>query len=397
MMQNSETIFRLERLKKKFMISFEEDAEVFFFSPGRIELLGNHTDHNLGKVLVMTINLALLAAVKKNNSNFIRASFDQDDEFIVVDLEDTLPKKEESHQSIALIRGVVSGMKNNGYDVSGFDIKIESAIPQGAGISSSAAFELVFCELINQLFNEGRISKLEKAIIAQKAEIDYFGKPCGLLDQVGISFEGINHIDFYTPHHRMSTNLAASLDEYSLILINTPGSHANLTSYYSEIKSDMQKVASYFGHDYLREGNESEFYRALPELLKVVGGRAILRSMHFFEENKRVDKALIALQNQDIELFLRLINESGQSSYDLLQNCYYPEDKEQGLSLAITITKKILRRGAVRVHGGGFAGTILTIVHQDDANDYISKMSSLFGASNIYRVTPNFTGTTILD
>ena len=397
MMQNSETIFRLERLKKKFMISFEEDAEVFFFSPGRIELLGNHTDHNLGKVLVMTINLALLAAVKKNNSNFIRASFDQDDEFIVVDLEDTLPKKEESHQSIALIRGVVSGMKNNGYDVSGFDIKIESAIPQGAGISSSAAFELVFCELINQLFNEGRISKLEKAIIAQKAEIDYFGKPCGLLDQVGISFGGINHIDFYTPHHPMITNLAASLDEYSLILINTPGSHANLTSYYSEIKSDMQKVASYFGHDYLREGNENEFYRALPELLKVVGGRAILRSMHFFEENKRVDKALIALQNQDIELFLRLVNESGQSSYDLLQNCYYPEDKEQGLSLALTITKKILRRGAVRVHGGGFAGTILTIVHQDDANDYISKMSSLFGASNIYRVTPNFTGTTILD
>ena len=226
---------------------------------------------------------------------------------------------------------------------------------------------------------------------------DYFGKPCGLLDQVGISFGGINHIDFYTPHHPMITNLAASLDEYSLILINTPGSHANLTSYYSEIKSDMQKVASYFGHDYLREGNESEFYRALPELLKVVGGRAILRSMHFFEENKRVDKALIALQNQDIELFLRLINESGQSSYDLLQNCYYPEDKEQGLSLAITITKKILRRGAVRVHGGGFAGTILAIVHQDDANDYISKMSSLFGASNIYRVTPNFTGTTILD
>ncbi len=397
MMQNSETIFRLERLKKKFMISFEESAEVFFSSPGRIELLGNHTDHNLGKVLVMTINLAILAAVKKNNSHFIRASFDQDDEFIVVDLEDTLPKKEEYHQSIALIRGVISGMKNNGYYVGGFDIKIESAIPQGAGISSSAAFELIFCEVINQLFNEGKVSKLQKAIIAQKAETDFFGKPCGLLDQMGISFGGINHIDFYDPHNPTITNVTAPLGEYSLILINTPGNHANLTPYYSEIKSDMQKVASYFSHDYLRESSENEFYRTLPELVKVVGGRAILRSMHFFEENKRVDKALTALQNQDIELFLRLVNESGQSSYDLLQNCYYPEDTEQGLPLAITITKKMLRRGAVRVHGGGFAGTILAIVHQDDINDYINKMSSLFGALNIYRVIPNLTGTTILN
>ena len=396
-MQNSEFLFRIERLKKKFMISFEEPAEVFFSSPGRIELLGNHTDHNFGKVLVTTINLALLAAVKQNNSNFIRASFDQDDEFVVVDITDTLPKKEEYHQSIALIRGIVSGMKQNGFLVGGFDIKIESAIPQGAGISSSAAFELVFCEIMNQLFNQGELSNLKKAIIAQKAETDFFGKPCGLLDQMGISFGGINHIDFYHPQNPVLTNAPFTFGDYCLILVNTPGSHANLTPYYSEIKSDMQRVASYFNHNYLREVNENDFYRALPELVNEVGGRAILRSIHFFEENKRVDKALTAIQNQDLETFLRLINESGQSSYQLLQNCYYPGDQEQGLSLAIHLTKKILRRGAVRVHGGGFAGTILVFVHQDDVNDYISKMSSIFNAANIYRIMLQPQGTTILN
>lgn len=397
MMQTSEFVFRLERLKKKFMISFEDSAEVFFSSPGRIELLGNHTDHNYGKVLVSTIQLALLAAVKKNKSNFIRASFDDDDEFVVVDLDDVYPKKEEYHQSIALIRGIVSGMKSKGFYVGGFDVKIDSAIPQGAGISSSAAFELVFCEVINQLFNHGEINKLQKAMIAQKSETDFFGKPCGLLDQIGISFGGINHIDFYNPHNPVITKAEFSFGDYSLVLINTPGSHANLTQYYSEIKSDMQKVASYLGHDYLREVSENDFYRALPELVKEVGGRAILRSMHFFEENKRVDKAFTALQNQDIDMFLRIVNESGQSSYDLLQNCYYPEDSEQGLTLALTLTKKLLRRGAVRVHGGGFAGTILAFVHRDDINDYINKMSSIFNAVNIYKVIPNVTGTTILN
>lgn len=379
------------------MISFEEPAEVFFSSPGRIELLGNHTDHNYGKVLVTTINLALLAAVKQNNSNFIRASFDQDDEFVVVDITDTLPKKEEYHQSIALIRGIVFGMKQNGYLVGGFDIKIESAIPQGAGISSSAAFELVFCEVINQLFNQGNVTNLKKAIIAQKAETDFFGKPCGLLDQMGISFGGINHIDFYNPQNPVITNAPFTFGDYCLILVNTLGNHANLTPYYSEIKNDMQRVASYFNYNYLREVNENDFYRALPELVNEVGGRAILRSIHFFEENKRVDKALTAIQNQDLETFLRLINESGQSSYQLLQNCYYPGDQEQGLSLAINLTKKMLRRGAVRVHGGGFAGTILALVHQDDVNDYISKMSSIFSATNIYRITLQSKGTTILN
>lgn len=397
MMQNSELAFRLERLKKKFIISFETNAEMFYSSPGRIELLGNHTDHNYGKVLVSSINLNLLAAVKKNNTNFIRASFTDDGEFVVVDLGDLTPKKAEYHSSIALIRGVVAGMRNSGYYVNGFDIKIESAIPQGAGISSSAAFELVFCEVINQIYNEGKISNLQKAMIAQKAETDFFGKPCGLLDQMGISFGGINHIDFYNPQNPTITNVNFDFGDYSLILLNTPGSHTNLTAYYTEIKSDMQKVSNFFGHNYLREVSENDFYRALPDLVPEVGGRAILRSIHFFEENKRVDKALTFLQNHDIESFLRIVNESGQSSYDLLQNCYYPEDSLQGIALAINLTKKILRRGAVRVHGGGFAGTILAFVHRDDVNDYLNKMGSIFDVVNIYKVIPDFRGTTLIN
>ncbi|MDD3123923.1 MAG: galactokinase family protein [Candidatus Izemoplasmatales bacterium] len=396
MNQNSEYIFRLERLKKKFMISFEDVAELFFSSPGRIELLGNHTDHNNGKVLVTAINLTMMAAVKRNKTNYIRASFD-DDDFIVIDLSDLSFRREELGQSIAIIRGVAAGFVERGYIIGGFDVKIDSLIPRGSGVSSSAAFELIFCEIMNELFNNKEIPLLTKAEIAQRSEIDYFGKPCGLLDQMGIAYGGINHIDFLSPNAPVVTPVDYQFKDYHLVLVNTLGDHTNLTNYYAEIKDDMFKISEFFGVTELRKVNENEFYRNISSLFNNYGGRAILRCIHFFEENKRVDKAFNALKNDDINTFLDQVNKSGQSSYDLLQNCYYPGDSLQGIALGINLSQKILKHGAVRVHGGGFAGTILAIVHQNDLADYISKMSIIYGQKNIYTVIPSKIGTSLID
>lgn len=387
--------FLIDRLKKKFIISFEEEADYFFSSPGRVEILGNHTDHNNGKVIVSAINIYLLAAVKKNKSNFVRVSY-SDDDFIVIDLKDLKPKIEEISTSIAMIRGVLSGIISNGYKISGFDAKIESMIPSGSGVSSSAAFELVFCEICNILFNDGLISPLLKAQIAQNSEVNYFKKPCGLLDQMSISYGNINYIDFLNPNMPVIKNIDYNFKEYKMILVNTLGSHSNLTNYYAEIMQDMKKIANHFNVNILREVDENEFYHSIKDLFQLFGGRAILRAIHYFEENKRVDSALVALQNNDIDQFLKLINDSCKSSYELLQNCYYPSDDFQGITLGINLSRKILRRGAVRVHGGGFAGTILAFVHEDDVNDYITKMGSIFGQRSIFLINPSKEGTKLI-
>lgn len=387
--------FLIDRLKKKFIISFEEEADYFFSSPGRVEILGNHTDHNNGKVIVSAINIYLLAAVKKNKSNFVRISY-SDDDFIVIDLRDLKPKAEEISTSIAMIRGVLSGIVSNGYKISGFDAKIESMIPRGSGVSSSAAFELVFCEICNILFNDGLISPLLKAQIAQNSEVNYFKKPCGLLDQMSISYGNINYIDFLNPNIPIIKNIDYDFKEYKMILVNTLGNHSNLTNYYAEIMQDMKKIANHFNVNILREVDENEFYHSIKDLFELFGGRAILRAIHYFEENKRVDNAFVALQNNDIDQFLKLINDSGKSSYELLQNCYYPGDAFQGITLGINLSRKILRRGAVRVHGGGFAGTILAFVHKDDVNDYITKMGNIFGQKSIFLINPSKEGTKLI-
>lgn len=387
--------FLIDRLKKKFIISFEEEADYFFSSPGRVEILGNHTDHNNGKVIVSAINIYLLAAVKKNKSNFVKVSY-SDDDFIVIDLRDLKPKAEEISTSIAMIRGVLSGIVSNGYKISGFDAKIESMIPRGSGVSSSAAFELVFCEICNILFNDGLISPLLKAQIAQNSEVNYFKKPCGLLDQMSISYGNINYIDFLNPNIPIIKNIDYDFKEYKMILVNTLGNHSNLTNYYAEIMQDMKKIANHFNVNILREVDENEFYHSIKDLFELFGGRAILRAIHYFEENKRVDNAFVALQNNDIDQFLKLINDSGKSSYELLQNCYYPGDAFQGITLGINLSRKILRRGAVRIHGGGFAGTILAFVHKDDVNDYITKMGNIFGQKSIFLINPSKEGTKLI-
>lgn len=343
---------RKKALSDVFYKIYKEEPTSFFSSPGRIEVLGNHTDHNNGLVMVSSVNLDIFAAVKERNDGrvFLKSEGYPINE---VSIDDLAIYESEIDKSNSLIRGSLKRIKELGYKIGGFEAASESNIFKGAGLSSSAAFELLIIEIENQLYNKGKIPKIVKAQIGQYAENTYYGKPSGLLDQMGISMGGANYIDFKDTDKPDVKNFKMTLDNYRIVLVNTGGSHGNLTPYYASIKEDMKKVAKFFGKDSLREVNENEFEDNLKELKKKVGGRAILRSLHFFDENKRVKVGYEALIKGDISSFLNMINESGNSSYMYLENCFVQKDDKQGIALALALSKKYLTDGAVRVHGGG--------------------------------------------
>lgn len=376
---------RKNKLLKAFLYHFQEDADSMFSSSGRVELLGNHTDHNHGKVLVGAIDMDILAAVSPTDNRkivFISEGYDK----MVVSLDDLEIKKEEFSTSIALIRGCLKGFVDRGYNIGGFNAKAVSNIAHGAGISSSAAFELLICEILNYYYNDDKIDPIELAKISQYSESVYFNKPCGLLDQMGIALGGVNYIDFADTEHPVVKNLSVQLDGYALVLVNTGGNHSNLTPYYAEIKEDMHNVASVFDKKYLSEITFRDFINHLPMVFKKCGGRAALRALHFIDENKRVQTAFDALKNGKINVFLDMINRSGESSYKYLQNCYYPGDKNEGITLGVTFTRRFIKDGAVRVHGGGFAGTILAVVPLNQLRAFYTFMQSIFGDSNVSRI-----------
>lgn len=386
---------RKKEVTDLYIEKFGVEPTDYFSSSGRIELLGNHTDHNHGKVLTSAVNLDMLAAVSKRDDNKIVA-YSKGYDAMEVDVNDLSLHPAELSKSIGMIRGVCKGMKDLGYNVGGFNLFMTSNVFGGAGVSSSAAFELLFSEVINYYYNDDKASRVDLAKASQYSEVNYFGKPCGLLDQMAISLGGVNHIDFNDVNAPVISHLEASLKDYEIVIVNTGGDHSNLTSHYAAIKDEMKKVANYFGKEYLRDVDEKEFYQELSRLNKFVKGRAILRAMHFFDENKRVDLAYNALKENDVETFLKCINGSGESSYKLLQNCYYAGDKEQGVTLGLTLSKKILTKGACRVHGGGFAGTILAFVHKDNFERYMTVMSRVFGEKNCVRVELRSLGATHL-
>jgi len=380
----------MKYLSKVFNLYFDEIASDYFCSPGRIELLGNHTDHNNGLVLVSSVSLSIKAATKKANEICI---FSKGYPSIKIDLSNIEYKKSEEGTSTSLVKGILRGFVNQGYQIGGFKCYLESDIFKGAGISSSAAYELLIANILNYYYNQNKIPKVELAKIGQFAEVNYFGKPCGLLDQMGVSLGGINMIDFKSTSEPKIEQMYLELNDYDVILINTGDDHCNLTDYYKSIQDDMKDISTYFNCSSLREVKEDEFYHSLPILKEKYGGRAILRAVHYFEENKRVIKARDAIINNNIELFLKLINESGVSSFELLQNCFYPEDKKQGITLALTLSKRIVKDGAFRVHGGGFAGTILAFVNKKESDNYLNEMSKVFGLNNCVKVKLTKEGT----
>lgn len=395
--------------QKLYNSSLEEQAErysaltqdltgeiKFFSSPGRVELIGNHTDHNNGLVLAATIDLDTVAAVTKTNDNFVVInSFGYPS--VKVNINELEVNKQQYGTSDALVKGLLKGYKDKGLNIGGFVANTCSNIFKGAGVSSSAAFELLLCEILNVLYNDTKIDVVTKAIISQFAENVYFGKPSGLMDQLTISRGGVSLMDFKNILMPNSASVEWPFEELALIIINCGGDHCNLTSEYAEIREDMKKISNAFGKQTLREVSKEEFYSKISFLNKDCGGRAILRAKHYFEENNRVRQALEAIKQKDMDSFIDCINQSGTSSYEQLQNCYAKNDSRQNVPLGLQMAKKHAFVKANRVHGGGFAGTILIMLNKQNAQDFKSYMTDLFGEENIFMLSIRSTGTTLVE
>ena len=364
------------------------DAVEIYSAPGRSEIGGNHTDHQHGEVLATSINLDAIAIVKKLPDMQIRLVSDGYDE-IVIDGNDLSLKEEEKETTTALIKGVLAGAKERGYAVGGFQAYITSDVLIGAGLSSSAAFETVIGTIVSYLYNDGTIDAVTIAIIGQYAENVYFGKPCGLMDQCACAVGGLISIDFKDTSNPIvnSVNVDFSKYDHSLCIVDTKGSHADLTDAYGAVPQEMKEVAHYFGKEVLREVDEDEFYANIANLRTALNNdRAILRAIHFFKENARVPQIVEALNNDDFDLFKKLIKESGNSSYKFLQNVYADFDyKHQAVSAGLALSEIILGdHGVARVHGGGFAGTIQAFVENDFVVEYKSQIEKLFGEGSCH-------------
>ncbi len=367
---------------------FSSDREVRMFSaPGRTEVGGNHTDHNHGRVLAAGINLDAIALASKNDDNTVRVK-SKGYAMDVVELSDLSVHESEAGHSPALVRGVMKGFLNYGYKVGGFDAVTASRVLSGSGLSSSAAYEVLVGTMVNYLYNDGQVDPVTIAKIAQYAENEYFGKPCGLMDQMACSVGSFISIDFKNPQQPWIEKVDFDFAScgHSLCIVDTKGSHSNLTDEYAAIRIEMEKIANQFGRDVLRDVDEERFLKEIPELRKKVGDRAVLRAIHFYNDNKRVLKEVEALKNRDFESFKQYILESGASSYMYNQNVFATKQPEvQPVSLALAISESILKgKGAWRVHGGGFAGTIQAFVPNDLLGTYKKRMEEIFGEGSCY-------------
>lgn len=371
----------LDRHKELFGRS--EDETMLFSTAGRTELAGNHTDHNLGLVIAGTINLDTIAAVSLRDDSTVIVNSEGFPE-VVVDISNLEVREEEKNTTQSLLRGIAKAFKDRGLKVGGWQANTTTRVLKGSGLSSSAAIEVLCAEIFNNLFNDDVLAPVELAKISQYAENVYFGKPSGLMDQIGCAQGGIVGIDFADNANPVLTPLDVNFEDYGydLVIVDTKGNHADLTGEYAAVPAEMKQVAAYFGADCLRKVDYEEFIEKLPQLREAVSNdRAILRAIHFFDENMRVEAMLDCLKEKDIDGYLYYVEESGNSSFKYLQNVYPAINvKEQGLSLALALTEDFLSgEGACRVHGGGFAGTIQAYIPKELTDDYIDFMDSVFG------------------
>ena len=351
----------------------------FFSAPGRVEIGGNHTDHQHGCVLAAAIDLDAKCSAVPNGTNTVNIANEQYGS-VSVDLSNLVVYESEKETSAALVRGVAAWFAERGHAIGGFDAEVTSNIPAGSGLSSSAAFEVLIGNVLKGLFG-ANITPLEIAIAGRHAENVYFGKPCGLMDQAASSFGGLSKIDFFDPVSTIVEPISADLSGYALCVVATGGDHADLTPEYAAIPEEMKIVANHFGKNFLREVPPETFYSAIGQM-QHLSKRAILRAIHFFEDHERVTKQAIALQRGDIQTFFDLVIESGRSSLAYLQNVFSSTDPHnQELTLALALSERLLAgKGAWRVHGGGFAGTILAFVPDELKQAYSKQMSDVFGA-----------------
>ncbi len=355
----------------------------FFSSPGRAELVGNHTDHNNGYVIACSVDLDVIGAVTPTDNGVITINSVGYPAFSV-DINDLAVRTEEYGTSDAIARGIVKGFLDRGYKVGGFIANTHSRIFKGAGVSSSAGFELLICEILNCLYNDCVIDVDTKAIISQYAENVYFGKPSGLMDQLTISRGGVSFMDFEDTKSPKSATVPCTFDDINLVIVNCGGDHCNLTDEYASIRTEMTAVANYFGKNTLREGNYDDLLHNALDISKKISGRAFLRALHYYNENKRVLAFKESLENNDLNGFVKALNESGLSSYNLLQNCYASGDVDQNIPLALALMGEFKGVLAKRVHGGGFAGTALSVVPKEITNDFCTYMQKVFGKDDVF-------------
>ena len=365
-----------------FRAAFSGEPERYFSAPGRTEIGGNHTDHQRGRVLAAAVNLDTRAAVKENGTHVIRV-LSEGYPLCTVSLDDLAPNEAEFNTTPALIRGVAARFAQLGCKVKGFDAYCTSTVLPGSGLSSSAAFEVLIGTIINGLFFDGRVSQPEIAMIGQYAENVFFGKPCGLMDQTASAVGGLVTIDFLEKDHPVirSVNFDFASRNHALCIIDSQASHADLTDEYAAITQELKAVCAHFGKDVLTEIAQADFYAAIPALRESCGDRAVLRAVHFYQDNARVGEQVAALENGDFDAFLALVKESGHSSYMYLQNVI-PAGRvaHQEVAIALALCDHYLNgRGAYRVHGGGFAGTVQAFVPMDILETFRAGIDSALG------------------
>ena len=376
-----------------FQKTFGSAPERYFSAPGRTEIGGNHTDHQRGRVLAAAVDLDTLAAVRRSGTGTIRI-LSEGYPMSVVELDKLEPQKGEINSTPALIRGVAARFVQLGCKVEGFDAYCTSTVLPGSGLSSSAAYEVLIGTIINHLFFDGRVSQPEIAQIGQYAENVFFGKPCGLMDQTASAVGNLVSIDFFEKEHPVITpvNFDFASCGHALCIIDTRASHADLTDEYAAIPMEIKQVCAHFGCQVLTQIDEEAFYAAIPALRLECGDRAVLRCIHFYQDNARVPKQVAALENGDFDAFLKLVSESGRSSWMYLQNVIpagYKEHQDVAVSLALC-EHYLQGRGAYRVHGGGFAGTVQAFVPFDLLPEFRAGIDAALGqgACHVLSIRP---------
>ena len=394
----STSVLALDRQKKTaldagFAAVFGGTPERYFSAPGRTEIGGNHTDHQRGRVLAGAVNLDTVAAVKCNGTNIIRIQ-SKGYPMSEVDITNLQPVEAEINSTPALIRGVVARFAEMGCKVEGFDAYCESTVLPGSGLSSSAAYEVLIGTIVNHMFFEGKVSQPEIAMIGQYAENVFFGKPCGLMDQTASAVGNLVTIDFFEAGKPVIEPVAFDFGAcgHALCIIDSGADHADLTDEYAAVPGEMKAVAAFLGKEVLTEIDEAAFFAAIPEIRKACGDRAVMRAIHFYQENARVPQQVAALRAGDFDKFLDLVKQSGYSSYMYLQNVIPAGYKaHQDVAVALALCEHYLAgRGAYRVHGGGFAGTVQAFVPYDILDSFVAGIDGALGtgACHVLSIRP---------
>lgn len=377
---------RFAHLGEKFAEIYKHDHAEYFTSPGRTEIIGNHVDHNGGKVIAGSINLDTVGAAAPNGTDVIRITSEGYRDEIVVDLS-KLSKENYKKGTPALVAGMMEGAQKNGFKAAGFDAYVSTNVIAAAGVSSSASFEMLICTMIDYFFNEGKMTYNDYAKIGQYAENVYWDKASGMMDQMACAVGGPVLFNFADRNNLEYSKLDFSFGKFGhrLVIVNTGKGHADLSQEYSEIPAEMKAAAKALGVELLHESTLEEL---LAHVNEIEDDRAVLRAIHFFEETRRVEDASEAIGKEDYEKFMKLMDESGNSSWELLQNCYSLQNcHEQKISLMLALTQLFLNKiqgGICRVHGGGFAGVIATILPEAEMDNYVEYISGYVGRDNVY-------------